>query len=268
MSYKHFMILLLYKTVKSNSSSVKVYCKTEESQKNGSDPLEASEILVAEQKWIEYTQAEHLNDIIISIKENKPNNSKNQLGLYLDGHGLLRCGERLGNAEICERARHPLLLPKHSNLTDLIIENQHKKALHTGVAQTLGLVRHKYWIPHGRSVVKRVLRRCAVCRRHEGGPYRMPFMPPLPNSRVSQSVPFTYTGVDYFGPLYITTKTENQKVWVCLFTCLVTRALHLELIQNLSTEQFILGFRRLLSRHGKPKEIISDNASQFSLGNT
>lgn len=95
--------------------------------KNGNDPLEASEILVAEQKWIEYTQSEHFNDIIISIKENKPNNSKNQLGLYLDGHGLLRCGGRLGNAEICERARHPLLLPKHSNLTDLIIENQHKK---------------------------------------------------------------------------------------------------------------------------------------------
>ena len=93
----------------------------------------------------------------------------------------------------------------------------------------------------------------------------MPFMPPLPNSRVSQSVPFTYTGVDYFGPLYIKTKIENQKVWVCLFTCLVTRAVHLELIQNMSTEQFILGFRRFLSRHGKPKEIISDNASPFKL---
>ena len=118
--------------------------------KNGNDPLEASEILVAEQKWIEYTQSEHLNDIIILIKENKPNKSKNQLDLYLDGHGLLKNGGRLGNAETCEGARHPLLLPKHSNLTDLIIENQHKKALHTGVAQTLGLVRHKYWIPHGR----------------------------------------------------------------------------------------------------------------------
>ena len=60
--------------------------------KNGNDPLEVSDILVAEQKWIAYTQSEHFNDIIISIMENKPNNSKNQLGLYLDGHGLLRCG--------------------------------------------------------------------------------------------------------------------------------------------------------------------------------
>ena len=91
--------------------------------KNGNDPIEASEILVAEQKWIEYTQSEHFNDIIISIKENKPNNSKNQLGLYLDGNGLLRCGGRLGNAEICEGARHPLPLPKHNNLTDLYDRN-------------------------------------------------------------------------------------------------------------------------------------------------
>lgn len=233
--------------------------------RNSNGPIEASEILDAEQRWIAYTQHQHYNDIIISIKKNKANNYKDQLGLYLDGHGLLRCGGRLGNADICEGARHPWLLPKNSKLTDLIIEKYHKNALHIGVAQTLGLVRHRYWIPHGRSVVKRVLRHCAICRRHEGGPYKMPLMPPLPNKRVSKSVPFTCTGIDYFGPLLIKIKSENQKVWVCLFTCLVTRAVHLELIQNMSAEQFILGFRRFLSRHGKPREIISDNASQFKL---
>ena len=60
-------------------------------------------------------------------------------------------------------------------------------------------------------------------------------------------------------------KNENRKVWVCLYTCLVTRAIHLELMSDMSTEQFLLGFRRFLSLHGKPKEIISDNASQFKL---
>ena len=93
----------------------------------------------------------------------------------------------------------------------------------------------------------------------------MPMMPPLPTSRVSESVPFTHTGIDYFRPLFIKNKTECQKVWVCFFTCLVTRAIHLELIQNMSTEQFLLGFRRFLSRHGKPKEIVSDNALHFKL---
>ena len=51
----------------------------------------------------------------------------------------------------------------------------------------------------------------------------MPSMPPLPNKCVSETVPFIYTGVDYFGPLFIKTNAESQKVWVCLFTCLVTR---------------------------------------------
>ena len=71
----------------------------------------------------------------------------------------------------------------------------------------------------------------------------MPLMPSLPTSRVSESVPFTHTGIDYLGPLFIKNKTENQKVWVFLFTCLVTRAIHLELMQNMSTEQILLGFR-------------------------
>ena len=227
--------------------------------------IEASEIESAESRWIRYIQNKHFGDIFESIRSNRTNNLKNQLDLYLDEHGLLRCGGRLENADISEAARHPLLLPKNDKFTDLIIESYHKKAMHVGVAQTLGLLRHRYWIPHGRTAVRKILRSCATCRRHEGGPYKMPSMPPLPNKRVSETVPFTYTGVDYFGPLFIKTKAESQKVWVCLFTCLVTRAVHLELIQNMSTEQFILGFRRFLSRHGKPREIVSDNASQFKL---
>ena len=93
----------------------------------------------------------------------------------------------------------------------------------------------------------------------------MPSMPPLPTKRVTQSSPFSHSGVDYFGPLFIKAKNKNRKVWVCLFTCLVARAIHLELMSDMSTEQFLLGFRRFLSQHGKPKEIISDTASQFKL---
>ena len=93
----------------------------------------------------------------------------------------------------------------------------------------------------------------------------MPMMPPLPKCRVSESVPFTYTGIDYFGPIFSKNKSESQKAWICLFTCLVTRAVHLELLHNMSAEQFLLGFRRFILRHGKPKEIISDNAMQFKL---
>ena len=93
----------------------------------------------------------------------------------------------------------------------------------------------------------------------------MPVMPPLPKQRVIESVPFSHCGIDYFGPLYVKEKSGAQKVWVCLFTCLVTRAVHLELIPDMSTEMFLHGLRRFVARHGTPLEIISDNASQFKL---
>ena len=95
----------------------------------------------------------------------------------------------------------------------------------------------------------------------------MPQMAPYPPSRVEESSPFTYTGLDYLGPLYVKENSESvtRKVWVCLFTCLAVRAVHLELINDMSAEQFLLCLRRFIARRGKPKEIISDNASQFKL---
>ncbi|MEW8544134.1 MAG: hypothetical protein AB2693_11425, partial [Candidatus Thiodiazotropha sp.] len=227
--------------------------------------LDSEEIYQAEKLWIRYVQRLHYDDIIHSILSNKPNNVRFQLGVYLDNENILRCHGRLENAELTEGARIPILLPKSDRFTQLLIERTHGHSLHVGVSQTLALVRQKYWIPRGRSAVKAVLLKCSVCRHSEGGPYKMPSMPPLPTKRVSQSAPFSYSGVDYFGPLYIKTKTETKKVWICLYTCLVTRAIHLELMSDMSTEQFLLGFRRFLARHGMPEEIISDNASQFKL---
>ena len=91
----------------------------------------------------------------------------------------------------------------------------------------------------------------------------MPVMAPLPKTRVTSAVPFSRTGLDYLGPLYIKTKEGQRKVWVCLFTCMVTRAIHLELLQDMSAEEFLLGFRRFISNRGTPIEITSDNALQF-----
>lgn len=232
---------------------------------NRSGPLDESEIDNAERLWTKYLQRDQYSDVIESIKWAKPNNLKTQLGIQMDTNGLLRCHGRLENAEICEGARQPVLLSKYSRYTELMIEMHHKKAFHTGVAQTLSLIRQKYWIPQGRSTVRKVLRACKICQKHEGGSYKMPLMPPLPTERVSTAAPFTNTGIDYFGPLYIKIKGDTQKAWVCLYTCLVTRAVHLELMQDMSAYQFLLGFRRFIAQHGKPTKVISDNASQFKL---
>ena len=93
----------------------------------------------------------------------------------------------------------------------------------------------------------------------------MPQMAPCPASRIEESSPFTYTALDYLGPLYVKVNNESatHKVWVCLFICLAVRAVPLEIINDMSAEQFHLCLRRFIARRGKPKEIISDNASQF-----
>ena len=212
-----------------------------------------------------YVQHTEYSNVIDSIIKEKSNNLRTQLGLYIDNNGLIRCKGRLENAEICEGSRYPLLLPKYHRYTDLVIQYYHERAFHTGCAETLSLIRQKFWIPQGRAAVNRVLKRCAVCRRHEGGPYKMPLMPPIPTERVSASAPFTYVGVDYFGPLFMKVNRQTQKVWVCLYTCLATRAIHLEQMNDMTTQQFLLGFRRFIARHGKPNKIIPDNAAQFKL---
>ena len=228
-------------------------------------PLDASEIANAEKIWTTYIQQTKYSKVVDSIEEKKPNNLVSQLGLYLDMNGHIRCRGRLENADICEGAKHPILLPRDHRYTALVIQMYHEKAFHTGCSQTLSLIRNKFWIPQGRAAVRRVLEKCVVCRRHEGGPYKMPLMPPIPTERVSASAPFTYTGLDYFGPLFIKTKGGSQKVWVCLYTCLVIRAVHLELMYDMTAHQFLLGLRRFIAQHGKPSKIISDNAAQFKL---
>ena len=213
--------------------------------------------------WQTYIQKRHYADVYKARSSEKAHNLQKQLGLYIDNEGLLRCKGRIEHANVSESARRPLLLLKNDRFTHLLIEKIHKETLHSGVSQTLSYVRHKYWIPHGRAVVRSVLRNCLLCRRLEGGPYKMPVMPPLPKTRVTEATPFSRTGLDYLGPLYIKTRDDSKKVWICLFTSLVTRAIHLELLQDMSTEEFLLGFRRFTAQRGCPTEIISDNALQF-----
>ena len=87
-------------------------------------------------------------------------------------------------------------------------------------------------------------------------------MSPWPRKKVAKCAPFTNTGLDYFGPLYIQVESAREKVWVCLFTCVTVRAIHLELIKDMTAEQF------LLARREKPTQIILDNAPQFKLAKT
>ena len=129
-------------------------------------------------------------------------------------------------------------------------------------------LRNEFWIPYGRAEVKKASHDCGVCKRFQGGPFKLRSMSPWPRKKVANSTPFTYTDLDYFGPLYVRAESSKEKVWVCLFTCVAVRAIHLELIKDMTAKQFLLALRRFIARKGKPKEILLDNALQFQLAKT
>ena len=116
--------------------------------------------------------------------------------------------------------------------------------------------------------MKKAIHGCGICKRFQGGPFKLPSMSPWPRKKVGKCALFTYTGLDYFGPLYIQDKSSKEKVWMCLFTCVTVRVIHLELIKDMTAEQFLLALRRFIARRGKPTQIILDNAPQFKLAKT
>lgn len=188
------------------------------------------------------------------------------LGLFLDDQGLLRCKGRLQNALLPYDQKNPILLPKDDPFTFDIIKKVHKDNYHVGPGQTLGLLRKQFWIPSGRSTVIKVLKKCPQCIKYGGGPYKLPPMPPLPPARVQYCRPFLYTGLDYLGPLTVVgTDSTTTKRWCCIFTCMASRAICLEVVNSQSAADFLLCLRRFVAAHGVPALIVSDNAAQFRL---
>ena len=162
-----------------------------------------------------------------------------QLKLFLDTDYIIRCGGRIHNAKIDSETKFPCLLPKKHPLTALVVHHTHKIHLHTGVNATVTSLRQKFWIPSARQIVRSLLRKCVTCRRVSGKSYSRPEPPPLPSVRTKQSRPFEVTGIDFTGALHIKTMDGSSKVYVCLFTCGVSRAVHLEIVTDLSVETFL-----------------------------
>jgi hypothetical protein len=230
--------------------------------------VEAQEVIDAEKLWIKATQQECYSNEIESLK-GKATTSRptliNQLRLYLDELGLIRLDGRLNNAQIDMDTKFPYLIPKQHTITDLLIRRAHADTLHSGMRSTVTKLRQRYWIPRIREAVNTQLRKCVVCKIASGKPYRKPETPPLQASRIREAPPFTVTGCDFTGALYVIPKgggTES-KVYIALFTCAITRAVHLEVVPDMSTPTFLNAFRRFTARRSIPAKMISDNALTF-----
>ena len=166
-------------------------------------PLSAVERNVAMKEWISSSQTSSYRVELNCLrkKQNSCPNLVRQLRLYLDEKQLLRCSGRIHNAPVSDATKFPVLLPSKHRLTDLIIEDTHRKLHHGGVAITVTALREVYWIPSIRQRVRSVLRRCVTCAKTSGKAYRTPDPPPLPKIRVGEPRPFAVTGVDFTGAL-------------------------------------------------------------------
>ena len=159
--------------------------------------------------------------------------------------------------------KHPMVLPKHHHVSQLIVRHYHQSAAHSGREQTLRELRRMFWIIGGRGLVKKTIRSCIRCRRMNAKPLEQ-FMGSLPRARLeAYHLPFTFIGVHSFGPLTVKWGRGTAKRWGSLFTCLATHAVCLDATPSLETDDFIMILRQFISRRGPPKEMWSDRGTNF-----
>lgn len=184
----------------------------------------------------------------------------------MDASGILRVGGRLRNASCPYDQRFPVLLPKQHKLTELVVTHYHVTQLHAGPQATLAALNRQFWIINGRSVVRHLLHKCHKCFRDRAKTLQQQ-MADLPASRVEPTRPFLRSGVDYAGPLHVKSRKgrggQTTKAYIALFVCFATKAVHLELVSDLSSGAFIAALKRFIARRGKCRELHSDNGTNF-----
>ena len=190
-----------------------------------------------------------------------------QLDPFLSEDGLLRVEGRLGRAPISDEARHQIILPKYHHVVNLIGCHYHQASGHSGLEYVLSLIRERYWIIKARPTLRRILSTCFSCRKRQA-PAEEQKMAHLPRDRVTPSKPpFSFVGVDCFGPFQVRRGRTMAKWYGVLFICLSIRAVHVEIVYSLDTPSFINSLRRFMARKGRPEEIRSDNGGNFVSGN-
>lgn len=176
---------------------------------------------------------------------------------------VIRLSSRAQGAPVSYAARNPAILPNRHALVELLIRHHHENNLHMGETTTIADLRERAWIVNIRTAVRRVIKSCQSCRIRKAKP-ATPMMGQLPLSRFDYGCkPFTHTGVDCFGPLEVKCGRGKQKRYGIIFTCLTYRAIHLELINDMSTDECLSAIRRLVTHRGKVQLLYSDNGKNF-----
>lgn len=232
-------------------------------------PISLSEWNSALQWVYECVQNQAFAKEIVALSNNEcvPKNSPlSNLSPFLDQNGLIRVGGRLKFADLNFSQKHPILLPTKHYVTRLYIEYHHQRNFHANPQMLISIIRQEVWIPNIRSAIRSVIAKCVTCFRIKPR-LASQIMADLPKERVQLNLPFSITGVDCCGPFFIKSgfrkNAQVVKSYVVIFVCFTTRAVHLEVLENLSTDAFLLALERFVSRRGCPTIMWSDNATNF-----
>ncbi|XP_045781190.1 uncharacterized protein LOC123878141 [Maniola jurtina] len=231
--------------------------------------LSTTELKNSETYILKLVQQQMFKDEYILLKSGKPLPYKNRLSSlapFIHSDELIRVGGRLKNSHYPFDIKHPILLCGKHHLTQILFQKEHISLMHAGPQLLLSFIRQKYWPLGGRNLARRVVHRCVRCCRFKPKPIQ-PMMSDLPADRTRLEFPFLHTGIDYAGPIMIASRkgrgAKLEKSYICIFVCFAVKALHLELVTDLTKEAFISAFLKFISRRGKPMSVTSDNSTTF-----
>lgn len=260
-----------------NTTYVTKFCSSSKSKMKNVEKPNAQDLRIALKNWILYVQAMAFKDEIERIKSGDELLARSKLiklRPFVDQNGYLRVGGRISKSELPFEKKHPIIMPKNNYFTKLLVQQAHKCTLHGGPT-IMHAHLSKYWIFSRTSEVKKVITTCLVCFPYRSKPTEQ-IMADLPVNRVIQHRSFLHSGVDFAGPIVTKTFTgrtrgryanPTQKSYIAIFVCLATKAIHVDLVSNLSAAAFIACFKRFVARRGKCSDLYSDNGKNFVSAN-
>ena len=212
-------------------------------------------------------QLDVYSEEIETICQNKSElNSTNRLrGLspFIDESGILRVGGRLQSSSLSFQEKHPIIMPHDNHVTNMVIAYHHAKVQHQGRGMTLNEIRSSgWWIVGCSKAVSSYIHKCVKCRRMRRRVEEQR-MANLPEERVESSPPFTFCGMDCFGPFRVKEGRKEHKRYGLLFTCMSSRAIHIEILDDMTTDSFLNALRCCIAIRGTITQLRSDQGTHF-----
>ncbi|XP_065094436.1 uncharacterized protein LOC135714960 [Ochlerotatus camptorhynchus] len=240
------------------------------STKSSNIILTTADLVVTDHTLIRLAQSQLYSEELAELTSSTSNDVLKSSPLkwlkpHVDDNGIIRVGGRLSNAEVPDTVKYPMVLSSSHPLAQLLAGYYHKFLLHAGPQLMLATMRQKYWIISGRNLVRHAYHQCVKCFRNKPILIQQS-VADLPKSRVTPARPFAISGVDYCGPVFLKSTVRNRgptKAYIAIFVCFSTKAVHIELVTDLSTPAFLAALRRFVARRGLVRELHSDNGTAF-----